>query len=75
MIMSEQTQGFLFVAMEFMAALFIIVVGLAVVAIVIIYIFDVTQTKSAIKRNYWGSSLPRSPYLNRWNDLGTSARL
>ena len=52
MIMSEQTQGFLFVAMEFMAALFIIVVGLAVVAIVIIYIFDVTQTKSAIKRNY-----------------------
>lgn len=50
--MSEQTQGFLFVAMEFMAALFIIIIGLVVIAIIIIYIFDVTQTKSAIKRNY-----------------------
>lgn len=50
--MSEQTQGFLFVAMEFMAALFIIITGLIVIAIIIIYIFDVTQTKSAIKRNY-----------------------
>ena len=50
--MSEQTQSFLFVAMEFMAALFIIFVGLVVIAVVIIYIFDVTQTKSAIKRNY-----------------------
>jgi len=50
--MSEQTQSFLFVAMEFMAALFIIFVGLIVIAVVIIYIFDVTQTKSAIKRNY-----------------------
>jgi len=50
--MSEQTQNFLFFAMEFMAALFIIFVGLAVIAVVIIFIFDVTQTKSAIKRNY-----------------------
>ncbi|MFB3101406.1 MAG: FMN-binding glutamate synthase family protein, partial [Gammaproteobacteria bacterium] len=50
--MSEQTQGFLFVAMEFMAALFIIIIGLVVIAIIVIYIFDVTQTKSAIKRNY-----------------------
>ena len=50
--MSEQTQSFMFVAMEFMAVLFVVVVGFVVMAIIIIYIFDVTQTKSAIKRNY-----------------------
>jgi glutamate synthase domain-containing protein 2 len=50
--MSEQTQDFLLVAMEFMAALFIIILGLAVVAIIITFIVDITQTKSAIKRNY-----------------------
>ena len=50
--MSKQTQDYLLIAMEFMAALFIIVVGLIVIAILVVYIFDVTQTKSAIKRNY-----------------------
>ncbi len=45
-------RGFLFSAMEFMAALFIIILGLVAFAIVIIYIFDVAQTKSSIKRNY-----------------------
>jgi len=50
--MSGRTQDFLLLAMEFMAALFIIFLGLAFVAVIIIYIFDVTQTKSAIKRNY-----------------------
>ncbi len=50
--MSGQAQGYLFIAMEFMVALFIIVVGFVVVAIIVVYIFDVTQTKSAIKRNY-----------------------
>jgi glutamate synthase domain-containing protein 2 len=35
-----------------MAALFILVLGFIVVAVVITYIFDITQTKSAIKRNY-----------------------
>jgi len=50
--MSDKTQEFLLLAMEILAASFIIIMGLIVVAIVIIYIFDVTQTKSAIKRNY-----------------------
>ncbi len=50
--MSDRTQELLFLAMEFMAASFIIFIGLVVAAIIIIYIFDVTQTKSAIKRNY-----------------------
>lgn len=51
--MSKQTQDYyLLIAMEFMATLFIIAVGLVVIAIIVVYIFDVTQTKSAIKRNY-----------------------
>ncbi|MFT5427081.1 MAG: glutamate synthase domain-containing protein 2 [Gammaproteobacteria bacterium] len=50
--MSEQTQDFLLLAIEIMAALFIIAVSFVVLAIIIVYIFDVTQTKSAIKRNY-----------------------
>ena len=35
-----------------MAILFIVVVGLAAAAIVIIYVLDITQTKQAIRRNY-----------------------
>ncbi len=50
--MSEKTQDFLLLAMEILAASFIIILGLIVVAVVVTYIFDVTQTKSAIKRNY-----------------------
>ena len=50
--MSDKTQEFLLFSVELMAALFILVIGLIVIAIIVVYIFDVTQTKSAIKRNY-----------------------
>lgn len=50
--MSDKTQEFLLFSVELMAALFILVLGLIVIAIIVVYIFDVTQTKSAIKRNY-----------------------
>jgi hypothetical protein len=50
--MPQVTQGFLFTALEFMAALFIFVIGLAVLAVIIIYILDVSQTRQAIRRNY-----------------------
>ncbi len=50
--MPEQTQGFLLVAMKFLVAVPIIVMAITVIAVVIIYIFDATQTRSAIKRNY-----------------------
>ena len=50
--MSETTQNFLMTSLEVMAALFIFVVGLGVLAIIIIFIIDVTQTKHAIRRNY-----------------------
>jgi len=50
--MSDKTQEFLLFSVELMAALFILVLGLIVIAVIIVFIFDVTQTKSAIKRNY-----------------------
>jgi len=50
--MSDKTQEFLLFSVELMAALFILVLGFIVIAVVITYIFDITQTKSAIKRNY-----------------------
>ncbi len=50
--MSDKTQEFLLFSVELMAALFILVLGLIVIAVIIVFIFDITQTKSAIKRNY-----------------------
>ncbi len=38
--------------LEIMAALFIFVVGLGVLAVVVLYVIDVTQTAHAVRRNY-----------------------
>ncbi|MCK4744002.1 MAG: FMN-binding glutamate synthase family protein [Sulfuriflexus sp.] len=38
--------------LEYMATLFIFAVGLAVLAIIILYIVDISQTKQAIRHNY-----------------------
>ncbi len=51
-MMSDHMQTFLLSTMEVMAALFIFCIGLAVLAIIVVYILDVTQTKKAILRNY-----------------------
>jgi len=51
-MMTEETQSLFMATMEFMAVLFIFVIGLAVLAVIVIFIFDITQTKSAIRRNY-----------------------
>ena len=48
----EQLQQFLITALEFMAALFILAIGFIIVAVVIFYVLDVSQTKHAIRRNY-----------------------
>ena len=47
-----EMQQFLFHTLEFLALLFIAVIGTGVAAIVVIYILDVTQTTHAIRRNY-----------------------
>ena len=38
--------------LEWLAALFVFVVGLAALALVAVYVLDVTQTKQALRRNY-----------------------
>lgn len=37
--------------LKFLAALFIFVVGLAALALVVVYVLDVTQTRQALRRN------------------------
>jgi glutamate synthase domain-containing protein 2 len=43
---------FLITALELMAALFVVAIGLGLFAVVVMYIVDVRQTKQAIRRNY-----------------------
>ena len=38
--------------MQIFAAVFVIAIGLGVLAIMVMFVVDVTQTKSAIRRNY-----------------------
>lgn len=38
--------------MDVMATLFVILVGLGILTIIVLFVVDVTQTKSAIRRNY-----------------------
>ncbi len=44
--------NFVFTVLEILSALFVVVVGIAVLAIIIVYILDISQTKQAIRRNY-----------------------
>lgn len=46
------TDTWLFALMEFLAALFIFVIGLGILVVIYLYIRDVTQTRQAIRRNY-----------------------
>ena len=44
--------SWLFVALEILAALFVLALGLGVLAVACMYVADVTQTRHAIRRNY-----------------------
>ena len=48
----ELLPEFVMVFITFMSALFIFVVGLGALAVAILFIVDVTQTKYAVRRNY-----------------------
>lgn len=48
----SELPSLLLTGLEVMSALFIFVVGLVSLAVIILFIFDVTQTKQAIRRNY-----------------------
>ncbi len=48
----EHAPSFLFSTLEVMALVFVFIIGLAALAIVILFISDVTQTSHAIRRNF-----------------------
>jgi len=50
--MTITDSGFMLGSLEFLATLFIFFVGLCTLAIVVVYVLDVTQTKHALRRNY-----------------------
>lgn len=49
---NEITSDWLLTGLEVMSALFIFVIGLVLLAVVILFILDITQTSHAIRRNY-----------------------
>jgi glutamate synthase domain-containing protein 2 len=44
--------SFMITVIEFMAALFLFVIGVCVITIVVLYVVDVSQTKHAVRRNF-----------------------
>jgi len=51
-LLTDQTQEFLLTTVEWMAIIFIFLVGIAVITVIVLYIIDITQTRHAIRRNY-----------------------
>ena len=50
--MTVPDTGFMLRSLEYLASFIIILFALMVLAIIVVYIMDVTQTKQAIRRNY-----------------------
>jgi glutamate synthase domain-containing protein 2 len=50
--MSKYADSWTFALLEILATLFIATIGIGILAIIVIYIIDVSQTKQTIRRNY-----------------------
>jgi glutamate synthase domain-containing protein 2 len=50
--MSKTTDSWTFTLLEILSTLFVTAIGFLIVAVIVIYIIDVTQTKQTIRRNY-----------------------
>ncbi|MCC7410345.1 MAG: FMN-binding glutamate synthase family protein [Gammaproteobacteria bacterium] len=51
-MIEERLQGFVFVSLELMAALFVFILGALLLTIGVLYVIDRSQTRHAIRRNY-----------------------
>ena len=51
-ILAGETAAFVSAALQLLAALFVFLLGIGVLAVIVLYILDVTQTRHAIRRNY-----------------------
>ena len=50
--MMQEFGGLAMSGLSLLGSLFVLVVGLAVLAVIIMYVIDITQSRSAIRRNY-----------------------
>ncbi len=51
-VITGETFSIVTAVMNVMATLFVILIGIGVLAVIVLFVIDVTQTKSAIRRNY-----------------------
>jgi len=51
-MMSQETMSFIYTVLSVLTYLFIVMVGLAVLAMIVVYIADISQTRQALRRNY-----------------------
>ncbi|MGB5261695.1 MAG: FMN-binding glutamate synthase family protein [Gammaproteobacteria bacterium] len=51
-MMTDETFSIVATVMNVMATLFVIAIGIGVLVVIVLFIIDITQTKSAIRRNY-----------------------
>ncbi len=51
-MINEQLHAFARTALDIFASLFVFLIGLSLLALIVVYIMDVTQNKQAIRRNY-----------------------
>jgi glutamate synthase domain-containing protein 2 len=51
-MISEQTMSFLYATLSVLTYVFVLLIGLAILAVIVVYICDVSQTRQALRRNY-----------------------
>lgn len=50
--MDKGTPDFIMTSMQYLSTIFVFAVGLGVIAVIILFILDITQTKDAVRKNY-----------------------
>ena len=50
--MDKASPDFIMTSMQYLSTIFVFAVGLGVVAIIVLFILDITQTKDAVRKNY-----------------------
>ncbi len=51
-MMSQETMSFIYSVLSALSYVFVTAIGLAVLAVIVIYIADISQTRQALRRNY-----------------------
>ena len=51
-MISQETMSFFYTTLSVLSYIFVLLIGLAVLAVIVVYITDVSQTRSALRRNY-----------------------